>query len=46
MRKRHWFSLGVAMGLLFAAGYGFARPGRQPSAEEIRRLFPFFPEKR
>ena len=38
MRKRHWFSLGIAVGLLFAAGYGFARPGR-PAAPEPRTTF-------
>ncbi len=33
MRKWHWLSLGIAMGLLFAAGFGFARPGRQPDRD-------------
>jgi len=33
MRRWHWFSLGIALGLLFAAGFGFARPGRQPQRE-------------
>jgi len=38
MRKRHWFSLGIAVGLLFAAGYGFARPAR-PADPEPRATF-------
>jgi LmbE family N-acetylglucosaminyl deacetylase len=34
MRTWHWFSLGIAAGLLLAVGYGFARPGGQPDPEE------------
>jgi LmbE family N-acetylglucosaminyl deacetylase len=33
MRKWHWLSLGIAMGLLFAAGFGFARPGQPPDRD-------------
>jgi LmbE family N-acetylglucosaminyl deacetylase len=31
MNRWHWFSLGIAAGLLFAVGFGFARP--QPEAD-------------
>jgi len=36
MRKWHVFSSGVAVGLLFAVGFGFARPGWQSDTAEDR----------
>lgn len=33
MGKWRWFSLGIAVGLLVAAGLGFARPGKQPAGD-------------
>ncbi|MHC4179540.1 MAG: PIG-L deacetylase family protein, partial [Planctomycetota bacterium] len=33
MRKWHWVSLGIVIGLLLAAGFGFARPGQPPDRD-------------
>ncbi len=38
MQKWHWFSLGIAAGLLLAASFGFARPG-QPSSQDAGTTF-------
>ena len=38
MRKWHWVSLGIVIGLLLAAGFGFARPG-QPPDRDARNTF-------
>ena len=33
MQKRHWFSLGIVLGMSLVVGFGFGRPGQQTEHE-------------